>query len=317
MKVVKKLAVLGKRAAGPVFLAVGFFDGFHRGHQAVVGRCVATARRSSGGAAWVLTFDKHPLRVLAPGHAPPLLTATAHKLKLLKNAGLDGCVVLPFSRSLAGEEPEAFVRRVAGTVPNLKRFFVGSNWTFGRAARGTPALLRREAARYGVATTTVHPLTWRGKPISSTRIRQALRAGQLREASRMLGRTVSVMGRVVPGKRIGGARVGFPTANLYPHSEVWPPFGVYAAYADVKGQTLKAVVNVGLCPTVSRRGRAAPSMEVHLLDFRERLYGTMLEVFFVGKLRDECAFDSVTALRAQIQRDIRDATRMLESTPRP
>ncbi|MBU1910078.1 MAG: hypothetical protein KJ726_08525, partial [Verrucomicrobia bacterium] len=217
---------------GLAAVAIGTFDGVHRGHQSVVRAAVKKAA-TMGGAPWVLTFDPHPMKVLRPREAPLLLTSTPHKLKLLHDLGITGCLLLSFTPRLASQEPEDFLKTLSASWPGARDLVVGSNWTFGHRGRGNVELLRRWASGAGVQVTTVDPMAWDGLPISSTRIRQAVQAGCLEDARAMLGRPFSLLGTVMAGRRVG-TRLGFPTANLDPHNEVLPPPGVYAVRAMMK-----------------------------------------------------------------------------------
>ena len=249
MKLGSKLAYLrGERR--PVLLAAGFFDGVHRGHQAIIRKIVGAARRERG-AAWVMTFDTHPLKVLHPETAPRLLTSTPHKLRLLKALGVQGCIVIPFTRSLARREPKAFIAMLARAAPALRQITIGRNWTFGRQGRGTPTMLKTMAPAYGFKVAVIPPVRWRGRAISSTRIRAAVRAGRLAEAADMLGRPFSLLGTVVPGRGLG-RKLGIPTANLNPHNEVAPPNGVYIVQARWDGVTYPGIANLGVRPTIER-----------------------------------------------------------------
>jgi riboflavin kinase/FMN adenylyltransferase len=225
MRVIDQLEGLSA-AAGPVVLAAGYFDGVHRGHQAVIRTALARAQES-GAETWVLTMDPHPLRILRPDAAPRLLTSTPHKLRLLGELGVAGCVVLPFTVALAAVEPADFIARLRAAAPRLVCMVVGPNWTFGRGARGTPDTLRELARAHGFDATIAEPVLVDGQPISSTRIREAVLLGQLDEAARLLGRPFGVRGTVVRGKQLG-RRLGFPTANVDAEGEVRPPPGIYA-----------------------------------------------------------------------------------------
>ena len=300
MRVIRELAGLaGER--GPLELAAGFFDGVHRGHQRVILEAVQRAR-AAGGTAWVLTLDPHPLQVLQPAAAPPLLTSLAHKLDLIGQLGAAGVVVLPFTRALADEEAEDFIRRLRAALPTPAGLVVGANWTFGHAGRGHADLLQRLAPRLALQLTVMEPVYWSGAPISSTRIREQLGRGHLEAAACMFGRFPSVRGVVEPGRQVG-RRLGFPTANLRPPDELLPPPGVYATYALLDG--------------VRRFGAAfrppAPAddlLEVHFLDVDVALYGREVEVSFLTRLRDDRRFDTSAALRAQIARDVADIRRL-------
>jgi len=310
MRITRQLEDL-KLDTRPVVLAVGYFDGVHRGHQVVIGAAAEKAR-SMRGEAWVLTLDPHPLKVLKPQAAPPLLTSTEHKLELMAPLGIDGCVVLPFTAELAAEEPEEFVARLHRAAPNLRELVVGQNWTFGHKGRGTADLLRKLAPGNQLQVTVVDPVMWKDKVISSTRIRQAVARGDLEDAERMLGRPFSILGTVVRGKHVG-TQLGFPTANLDPHNEVRPPSGVYAVYARVQGRNWPGAAFVA--DVTDAKG--TPSgfiVEVHILGFDSDVYGQDIEVSFVRHVRDVQHFSSREALRQQIARDVEAVGRMLRES---
>lgn len=296
-----------QHARRPILLAAGFFDGVHRGHQRVIRRALAGARQGRG-TAWVLTFEPHPRKVLAPDSAPALLTSMPHKLRRLAELGVTGCVVSPFTLATARQEPEDFIAALKQAAPALARLYIGRNWKFGRKGRGNAALLKTLAAKHNFRVVAIPPVRWRGRPISSTRIRRAVAAGRLAEAAHMLGRPFSVLGTVIPGRHIGRT-LGIPTANLDSHNEVHPPEGVYAAMAIIGSRRLPGVVNLGRNPTFPRRGRQAPTLELHLFDMRCNLYGKTIEVFFLKRLRAERKFATPGALRLQILRDIAAARR--------
>jgi len=292
----------------PVILAVGSFDGVHRGHQAVF-RQVGEKARVADSEAWAMTLDPHPLKVLKPEAAPPLLTSTEHKLRLIEPLGIDGCIVMPFTRDLAEEEPEAFLDHLCRNIPTLSELVVGANWTFGHRARGNVELLREQAPGRGFKPTVMDAIDWQGAPISSTRIRQVIAEGHLDQAEEMLGRPFSILGTVVPGKRIG-TRLGFPTANLDPHNEVRPPSGVYATKVGCGSRMYSGAAFLA----ESEDAKSSPSgfiVEVHLLDFEGDLYDRDIEVFFVEKIRDVEHFDSRGSLAEQIAKDVEQVGRLL------
>lgn len=301
MKRATKLSSLA-RVRSPVVLAAGFFDGVHRGHQKVIGEAIRRARES-GGEAWVLTFDRHPMRVVQPGSAPQLLTSNRHKLALLDRVGVDGCLMLPFTRRTAGMAPDAFVRMLLGSAPSICEILVGRGWRFGRGGKGNVALLRRSAREREILVTAVRPVSRKGKPVSSTRVREEIRAGRLGEAAAMLGRPFSIAGTVGRGRTVG-RQLGYPTANLEPDNEVLPPHGVYAVHAALRGRTLAGVLNLGVRPTFGNADTAEETVELHLLDFRGNLYGATIETFFLHRLRHERRFRDLSALRDQIESDI-------------
>ena len=295
----------------PVVLAVGSFDGVHLGHQRVIGLAVELARKA-GGEAWVLTLDPHPLKILKPEAAPPLITSTLHKVRLIETLGVDGCVVMPFTREVAAEEPDVFLKRLKQTVPGLTGLVVGENWTFGHRGRGDVALLKKLAPESGFGAYVVEPVMWKNAAISSTRVRQAVAKGQLAEARETLGRPFSIFGTVVSGKRVG-RQLGFPTANLDPHNEVRPPGGVYAVQVLVGSRRLNGAAFLA----ETREAPSTPSgfvTEVHIMDFDEDIYGTDIEVLFIEWIRASRHFDSRGALKKQIGLDVQKARDILEET---
>lgn len=283
----------------PIWLAIGVFDGVHIGHQRVIGQTVAAAR-NGGGSSVVLTFDPHPVRVLAPAKAPPLLTATAHKLQLIAQLGVDACVVQPFDRAFARLSPEAFVGWLAAALPALREIHVGSRFRFGHDRSGDVAVLRRLAANHHFQVVAVPSVECAGHLVSSTAVRHAVRTGDLARAAAMLGRPVSILGTVVRGDQ-RGQQLGFPTANVAAHHEAIPPHGVYAARIRLGDALYAGMANIGIRPTVTASGER--TIEVHLLDFQGDLYGRDIEVLFVQKLRDEQKFTSLAALQEQLARD--------------
>jgi riboflavin kinase/FMN adenylyltransferase len=295
---------LGKRFS----LAIGVFDGVHRGHQAVIQAAMDDAR-ACGGQAAVMTFDPHPMRVLAPDRAPLLLTSTPHKLELIEKLGVTACLVIEFNPAFAETPAEAFVGMVATRTPGLQTICVGSRFHFGHDRKGNAALLRAMSAGHGFRLHELPSLTLEGETISSTSVRKLVTAGDLDKAARMLGRPFSILGTVVPGDALGRT-IGYPTTNLNRHNEVTPPHGVYAVRARIAGELRPGLVNIGLRPTV-KSGERVPLTELHVLDFSSDLYGTDIEVFFIARLRDEMKFPSLDALRAQIQRDEQAARRIL------
>ena len=289
-------------------LAIGVFDGVHRGHQQVIQTAMEDAR-ACGAKAAVLTFDRHPMRTLAPTRAPRMLTSTPHKLELIRQLGVEVCLVIEFTHEFADTPAEAFVDMVAGHTPGLQTICVGSRFRFGKDRHGNAALIREIGARRGFRLHELPSLTLGGEIISSTVVRKEIAAGDLKKAEQMLGRPFSILGTVVPGDALGRT-IGFPTANLNRHNEVLPPHGVYAVRARIAGQLRPGLVNIGLRPTV-KKGAHEPVTELHVLDFSGDLYGTDIEVFFVARLREEQKFASLDELRAQIQRDEQAARRLL------
>ncbi len=293
------------RAARPHHLALGVFDGVHLGHQAVHARALA-GRDREGGTCGVLTFDPYPIRVLAPAKAPRrLLASLDHKAEILERLGVDFLLALPFDLARAGQEAEDFAREIAAA--EVRTVAVGEDWRFGKARQGDVALLARLAGTLGFRLDAVAPVMMEGERISSTRIRQAIRDGNLAAAARMLGRPYTVEGRVAEGRKLG-RQIGFSTANVERGEEQFPPDGVWAVRARAGENCFRGVANLGLRPTVDGENR---SLEVHLFDFSGDLYGQVLEVEFVSFLRGERKFASLEELKAQIGRDAEQAMYLL------
>ena len=309
-----------RKIPGPVVLAAGFFDGVHKGHRFVLESTVERAREI-GGQAWVLTFDRHPLAVLAPSKCPPLLCTLEDRLRLLEATGVDGVLLLEFTRRLAVQEPETFIRWLCGkprdevgnasrptATAKLSEIRCGHNWRFGRRAAGTPELLAQCGARYGFRVVIMPYAEYQGLEISSTRIRYAVREGRLDDAAAMLGRPYSVRDTVVRGRGMGQT-LCVATANVQPRTDVLPPNGVYAVRVIAEGASYNGVANLGVHPTFTDVKPEGSILETHLLGFEGDLYGKTIEVCFLGRLRDECVFASAEALVAQIRNDVLQAAR--------
>jgi riboflavin kinase/FMN adenylyltransferase len=290
-------------------VAVGNFDGVHRGHQALVAAAVAAAH-ARGGTSVVLTFDPHPARVLAPEAAPSALMTLDQKAAALFALGIGALAVLPFTREVAAATPEEFASGVLRDAVGAESVVVGTNFRFGRARAGDVATLRGVGERLGFDVIEVAPVIAAGGTVSSSRIREALARGDVGEANALLGRPHCVFGEVVRGDG-RGRTIGIPTANVKPDNETLPALGVYAAWTFVDGgpPACPAVVNVGRRPTFG--GGGALSIEAHILDFSADLYGRRLAVSFVSRLRGEQAFSGPDALVAQIRDDVTAARDVL------
>lgn len=299
MNVLRTAAELGA-APRRVCLAIGVFDGVHLGHQQVIRQTVADARQHEALAV-VVTFDRHPNAVLAPERTPPLLYSLPQKLRVIGSLGVDATLLIRFDKAFSEQTGEAFVRSLAGGFGHIHGVCVGASFTFGHQRSGTVASLRELGRELGFQVHGLAAVSLDGEVVSSTRIRDAIRAGDLDGASQMLGRVWSLSGGVVSGARFG-RKLGFPTANLDTAGLLLPPNGVYAARATAGGRAHRAVVNIGVRPTVAPA--AAAQVEAHLLDFDADLYGQELEITFIEKLRDERKFPSLDALKTQIAADI-------------
>src|SRR3989449_2063439 len=288
---------------GPLFLAIGVFDGVHLGHQAVISTSAEHARAANGTPV-VVTFDPHPEKILRPESAPHLLTATRHKIALIRNLGVGHLLIITFDKQFAATEPEDFVRQLVKHSNPLREICVGHKWSFGKNRRGNLELLKKLGAQFDFNVIGIPPVTVNGEIVSSTTIRQAVEAGDLRKAAEMLGRAYTILGTVVRGDDLG-KKIGFPTANLSAHNEQFPPNGVYFAQAILNGVIYPGVVNLGYRPTVSSEKDRI--LEIHVFDFDRDIYGSDLEVRFVRYLRPEKKFESVEALARQIALDVKQA----------
>jgi riboflavin kinase/FMN adenylyltransferase len=301
------VAAEARRTSGaPLALAIGNFDGVHRGHQELVH--VARARAAATGAtAGVLTFTPHPARVFAPALAPPLIVSLDRRLQLLGQAGADVAIVEEFTPALAAVEAEDFVRDVLVAGLGAREVVVGWDFSFGRGRRGTPALLRDVGAELGLGVTVVPPVTVGGLVCSSTKVREFVLEGRVEGAALLLGRPAEVQGAVVRGAGRGRG-LGIPTANVAPEAELVPKVGIYAARAHVLdaaggiASTHRAALSIGSNPTFVAAG--AVTVEAYLLDFDGDLYDKRLRLEVLHRLRDERRFDSVEALLAQIAADV-------------
>jgi riboflavin kinase/FMN adenylyltransferase len=296
--------------ARPLVVAAGCFDGVHVGHQAVVRTAVEQAR-ALGGEAWVLTFDPHPAKVLNPNTAPPLLSAWPVTFRCLAQQGADGMFKVPFTRAFAARTPDEFLDAVHCSLPTLKAFVVGEDWTFGHRGSGRLTQLRAWGRQSGVGVIAVSPVLLDGRRVSSTWIRHAVLAGELDVAERLLGRPFSLYGRVIEGRGVGRT-LGYPTANLEVENEVHPPPGIYAARARIERRELPAAAYLGSRRTFHNIG-SEQVLEVHLLEQGGDLYGLPVEVSFVAKVREDLRFESVEALKARIRNDLEVVRGMLEN----
>ncbi len=293
------LAELGPHP-GVTGLAIGVFDGVHLGHQAVV--------RSLAGSVAVLTFEPHPLAVIAPERVPARLTSLDQRVAYLRALGTVAVVAVKFDPALRGLSPAAFVDELARIFPGLREIAIGENWAFGRHREGNAARLTELGAARRLTVRAIAPVQLDGALVSSTRIREAIGRRDFDEATRCLGRSHAVTGTVIRGEA-RGRQIGFPTANLGDVEQLLPPRGVYAVRATVDGATFPAVMNLGRRPTFTSNG--VDSLEVHLLEGGRDLYGAEMRLADFTWLRDEQRFADVTALQAQIAQDVQAARRAL------
>ena len=287
-------------------LALGNFDGLHRGHLKVIER-VKRGAAEHGGIAMAMTFDPHPSRVVRPDKAPPLLMTKAQRLEALDRAGIHCVAVVRFTLDLSHWDPETFVRTVLVEWLRVSEVWVGANFLFGHERSGNFTLLRTLGQRHGFRAEKIDPVRYKEFVVSSTRIRRLVAEGRMDEASALLGHPYVLSGVIVEGHH-RGRDIGFPTANLRTDNELIPPHGVYATTLTIDGIVHAGLTNIGVNPTFGDGAEA--TIETYLLRYEGDLYGREVQLGFVQRLRDERRFDDVDALIAQIEADRRRAERL-------
>jgi riboflavin kinase/FMN adenylyltransferase len=280
-------------------ISIGNFDGLHIGHQKII-RAVVEGARIEKAIAAIITFDPHPLKVLRPDAAPPLIMTIAQRLAGFSECGLDASLVMRFDRALADLSAEEFVRIVLVDTVRAKRILVGANFRFGYQQAGNVEVLARLGKEFGFSVEIMSAAEIGGKPVSSTEIRRAVSEGRVVEASEMLGHPFALTGTIQPGAG-RGSKIVFPTLNLAAEQELLPARGVYATECVVGGRKFRSVTNIGVRPTFDGHGL---SIESHLFDFAEQVTAGDLEVKFWKRLREERKFDGAESLKAQIGLDI-------------
>ena len=289
-------------------LALGNFDGLHRGHLKIIDR-VKRGAAERCGTPMAMTFDPHPPRVVRPDKAPPLLMTNAQRVEALRKAGVDGVAFVRFTHEMSQWEPEAFVRDVIAGWLHPAEVWVGGNFLFGRERSGNFSLLRTLGLRYGFRAEQIDPVRYRDFVVSSTRVRRLITEGRVDEAAALLGHYHFVDGTVVPGAGRGRA-IGVPTANLSTENELLPPLGVYATAVTIGRTVHRAITNIGVRPTFETGG--APTIETHVFGLDEDLYGRDLRLSFVLRLRAEQTFPDAAALVAQIRADCAEAQALFD-----
>jgi riboflavin kinase / FMN adenylyltransferase len=292
----------------PTVITLGVFDGLHLGHQKIMAT-VAERARSTGSAATAITFDPHPRAVLHPESAPPLLQTLDQRLANFEVLGIDQAIVIRFDREFAASSAEDFLRHIIHERLHAREVYLGKGFAFGRGRAGNIDLLRQMSAELGFHADEVPEVQLRGHRVSSSAIRELLAAGRVNLARRMLGRPYGVEGVIVRGNRRGHT-IGFPTANLRPHNRVVPKFGVYASATLIDGTWRRSITNIGVRPTFE--DNAVPSIETYVFDFDGDLYGNVLRVRFLHRIRDEKKFSGIDELKRQIERDTRVARNYFE-----
>jgi riboflavin kinase/FMN adenylyltransferase len=311
IKIIKGLENFRAGNRRPV-LTIGNFDGVHVGHQRILRRVAAEARRLDG-TPLAMSFDPHPLRVLAPEKDFKLLTTNEEKARIMGLMGIEVLLLVNFTREFASLVPDDFIDEILVGKLRPQEIIVGHNYAFGKAKKGTTALLRRRGVKYGFRLSVVRHARIRGKVVSSSRVRALLERGLVEEAAEFLGRPYMTEGVVVKGAGRGGKLLGYPTANIDSPFELMPREGVYAVKAVLENKVHRAVANIGKNPTF---GAGREVLEVHIPGFNRDILGRTVKVYFIARLRDEETFTGPDALRRAIAGDIKRANDVLRSAAR-
>ncbi|MBC7899184.1 MAG: bifunctional riboflavin kinase/FAD synthetase [Saprospiraceae bacterium] len=285
--------------ARPTVVTLGVFDGLHLGHQRIMQTVVERAK-AINAVSTAITFDPHPRSVLHPQSAPPLLQTLDQRLANFEVLGIEQAIVIPFDLKFAQMDATEFLSDIVRDRLHAKEVYLGKGFEFGKDRGGNIELLRKVSRELGFFADEVDEVRLRGERISSSRIRNLLADGKVNLVRRMLGRPYGVEGVIIRGNRRGHT-IGFPTANLKPHNRVIPRFGVYATATLVDGTWRRSITNIGVRPTFENE--AEPSIETYLFDFDGDLYGDVLRVRFLHRIRDERKFNGIDELKAQIEKD--------------
>jgi riboflavin kinase / FMN adenylyltransferase len=289
-----------KPGSKKICLAIGVFDGVHLGHQQIIRQTISDARQHDAIAV-VLTFDRHPNSIVAPDRVPPLIYSLPQKLRAIASLGTDALLLIQFDKKFSEQTGEEFIRSLARDLGQIHSICVGADFVFGHKRSGNVTVLKKLGDKTGFLVHGLAAVSLDGQVVSSTRIREAIRGGDLDAAGQMLGRPYAICGKVIEGDKIG-RQLGFPTANLDTTGLMLPPNGVYAASTRVGDRSYRAALNIGVRPTVAAGSQLR--VEAHLLDFGGELYGAELELEVGDRLRAEQSFNSPEELRGQIARDI-------------
>lgn len=281
-----------------VILTIGNFDGIHLAHQKIIKRVVSAAAKAEGTSA-VLTFNPHPVELFKPEKSPHFLSTASAKKQLINQLNVDLLIFLDFNQGLADLTAQGFIERLTNAL-KIKRIIVGENFAFGKGKKGDVRLLKELGGDLGFEVETVSPIKIGRSIVSSTKIRDIIKAGEVEEAAKFLGRPPGIGGEVIKGHG-RGYKIGYPTANIkWPKDLLLPKDGVYAAYAQIEGRPYSGMAHLGSCPTFSQSNR---TLEIHLFNSKENLYGRFIEVFFLKRLRDQMKFDSPEELKQQLNKD--------------
>lgn len=308
MEIIRELGNLNKSYPNTV-LTIGNFDGVHLGHQKILSMVMKEARARKG-TPMVMTFDPHPMKVLAPERDVRLLITFEEKVRLMKSAGIRVLLSIPFTKEFANMLPDHFITEVLANKIRAKAIIIGSQYAFGKNKKGTIDLLRRRGKQYGFTVHAVRHAKIHGHIVSSSSIRTLLMKGAVKEVSLFLGRAYSIEGKVIRGKGRGQKILHIPTANITTPVEISPKEGVYAVRIGWEGNIFNGVANIGKNPTF---GNADVSYEVHIFNFSGNLLGKNLRIYFLDRIRNEQTFPDTESLEKRIREDMKQAGEILNS----
>jgi riboflavin kinase/FMN adenylyltransferase len=304
MEIILGIDQLRRSFINPV-VTLGNFDGVHLGHQKIFEKLREEASKIRGEAV-VITFEPHPLKVISPRHCPPLLTPFKKKMMLIEQSGIETVLCIEFSLAFSEISPFEFIKNILVEKVKVRKIIVGYNYHFGKKQRGDVGVLKNIGKLFNVEVEVMEPLKIGQTPVSSSKIRELIKNGEVEEASKLLGRTYPIIGKVVEGSKRGHT-LGFPTANLEISDELYPKKGVYAVEILWNEQVFNGLANVGLNPTfvpVRAREEGPFSLEVYILNFSQNIYGEEIQVNFIRRIRDEVRFESSSQLVEQIRKDV-------------
>lgn len=310
MKVLHGYKNISDKLRDPV-VAIGIFDGIHLGHKRVI-KSVVNLKSERDKV--VLTFDPHPITILGPKKTPPRIMSIEHRIHIFEKMGLDAVVVINFTEHISAMTPRDFIKKILIGI-GTKTVYVGKNFHFGKGRSGDTETFKRLGEEFGIDVRIAQPVKKNGRIVSSTWLRELIRTGNIGMAEKLLRRPVSVLGTVVSGDK-RGKTLGVPTANIDPHQEVLPPPGVYAVKVELEGRLMDGVLNIGFKPTFyggRLKKRKEPHIEVHVLSFDGDLYGKVMEIFFIKRLRKEKRFRNEEQLKRAISKDTEKALKLLDS----
>lgn len=308
MEIINGIENIKGRFKNPV-VTIGNFDGVHLAHRSIFEKVIEQARAIDGESI-VMTFEPHPIKLFQPTVILPLITSYKKKIQLIEEVGISTLIHVDFTKEFANISARDFITEILCHKIGMKEIVIGHDCSFGKNRQGNATFLQEMAKDLGFKVHVMEPIKVNGIPVSSTRIREMIKDGQVKEAKRLLDRNYQISGNVIKGRDRGGRLLGFPTANLKWADELFPKVGVYAVLMKHKGITYQGVANIGYSPTF---GNKTLSIETHILDFSHDIYDEVIEIGFVDRLRDEKKFSNAHELTEQIKIDIERARNLFKT----